>query len=79
MYVFQAFPKWKYHDSGESVIVEHEDAETALGDGWHDLPIEPQEVSRREVLLAAAAEKGIKIDKRWSDDKIQAAIDGATV
>lgn len=71
----QTYPKWKYHDSGDAVIVDDADAEAALGEGWHDLPLPPQEVSRREVLIAAAAEKDIKIDKRWSDERIQAAID----
>jgi hypothetical protein len=76
-YVFQEFPKWKYHDSGDAVMVDDKDAETALGEGWHDLPLPPQEVSRRDALLAAAADKGMKIDKRWSDERIQAALDAA--
>lgn len=77
------FPKWKYHESGDAVVVDDADAETALGDGWHDLPVPPQELSDRQELMAQAAAKGLKIDRRWSDERIKAALaaapaDGAT-
>lgn len=74
----QEFPKWKYHDSGESLVVDDADAETALGEGWHDLPVEPQELTRRQVLIGAAEGRSIKIDKRWSDERIQTALDTPT-
>ena len=71
----QEFPKWKYHESGESLIVDDSDAETALGEGWHDLPVEPQDLTHRAVLLQQAAERGIRIDKRWSDARIKLALE----
>lgn len=70
----QYFPKWKYHESGESLIVDDSDAETALGEGWHDLPVEPQDLTYRAALLQQAAERGIRIDKRWSDERIKLAL-----
>lgn len=75
-YVFQEFPKWKYHEDGiKSQIVDDAEAEEALGDGWHDKPIQPSETSEREALIQIAIEHGIKIDKRWSNAKIQKAIE----
>lgn len=71
----QEFPKWKYHENGESVIVDDTDAETSLGEGWHDLPVEPQELTHRAALLQIAAERGVKVDKRWSDSRIKLALE----
>jgi hypothetical protein len=35
------------------------------------------DVDTREALLKIAAEKGVKVDKRWSDDKIRAALEAS--
>ena len=35
---YQPFPKWKYHRTGRSVVVDNADAEAALGEGWGDSP-----------------------------------------
>lgn len=40
-FVYQEFPKWKYHRTGKSVIVEDRDAEDALGEGWANSPAGP--------------------------------------
>lgn len=77
-YVFQTHPKWKYHESGDSCIVADEAEEAALGEGWHDLPIEPQLVQTRADLEAKANALGIKIDRRWSDATLKSKIDEAT-
>jgi hypothetical protein len=37
-HVDQLFPKWKYHRTGKSQIVNDADAEAALGEGWGDTP-----------------------------------------
>jgi hypothetical protein len=38
VHVLQNYPKWKYHRSGRSIIVNDADAEAALGEGWSDSP-----------------------------------------
>lgn len=61
---FQAYPKWV----GE-VLCQNAEEETALlGSDSED---------ERAALIQIAAEKGVKIDKRWSDDKIRAALEAA--
>lgn len=35
---YQEFPKAKYHRTGKSVVVNNEDEEAALGEGWGDSP-----------------------------------------
>lgn len=42
-YVYQEFPKWKYHPDKEPVIVADYDAEKALGDDWYDSPQQAQD------------------------------------
>lgn len=36
--MLQNYPKWKYHRSGRSIVVNDADAEAALGEGWSDSP-----------------------------------------
>lgn len=75
-YEYQEYPKWvgdkivQDADEEAAVLAAQADADEAALRGT-DTPAE------REALLAAAAEKGIKVDKRWSDDKIRAAIEVA--
>lgn len=38
-YVYQEYPKWKYHMIEVPVIVKNEAEERALGPGWSDTPI----------------------------------------
>lgn len=61
---FQEYPKWV-----NGVIVADADAEAAL--------LASQPDSERAVLLQAAADKGIKVDGRWSDTKLRAVIESA--
>lgn len=42
-YVFQPFPKCKYHPDGRCVVVADPREELALGPGWRDKPAEPGE------------------------------------
>lgn len=51
-YVFQEFPKWKYHPDREPVIVDDYDAEKALGADWYDTPGEA-----KAALTALQAQK----------------------
>jgi len=59
---FVEYPKWV-----NGVIVADADAEAAL------LAAQPD--SERAILLQIAAEKGVKVDGRWSDAKLRAAIE----
>lgn len=75
--MFQEFPKWKYHDAHEAVVVQDADAEKALGPGWRDSPVaqdqEPAEPTV-ESLRAELDAKGIAYDKRWGLARLQAAL-----
>src|SRR6266704_1094725 len=39
--VHQRHPKWKYHRTGKSIVVQNSDAKAALGEGWGDSPAGP--------------------------------------
>ncbi|MGA2857267.1 MAG: hypothetical protein ABSE40_10375 [Candidatus Sulfotelmatobacter sp.] len=39
-YVYQEFPKWKYHATLPSKIVQNAGEEKALGKGWYNTPAE---------------------------------------
>jgi len=58
------YPKWV-----NGVIVDSAEAEAAL------LAAQPD--SERAILMQIATEKGIKVDGRWSDAKLRAAIETA--
>lgn len=81
--MFHEFPKWKYiGGTGAGVIVESAEEELALEGEWFDTPWEAAESASkpsadRDELIAYAESAGIKIDKRWSDDKIAQAIKDA--
>jgi hypothetical protein len=64
-YVYQEYPKWV-----RDQLVQNEEEEEAALRGTDT-------ADERAALLQAAADKGIKVDKRWSDDKIRAAIEAA--
>jgi hypothetical protein len=61
---FEHYPKWV-----NGVIVADADAEAAL--------LAQTASPERAVLLQIAEEKGVQIDKRWSDARIRAAIEAA--
>ncbi|KVF35777.1 hypothetical protein WJ09_09795 [Burkholderia vietnamiensis] len=62
---FVEYPKWV----GE-VIVHSAEEEAALAPA-----VEADD--ERAALIQIAEEKGVKIDKRWSNDKIRAALEAA--
>jgi hypothetical protein len=63
---FQHYPKWV----GDKLVHSTEE-EAALA------PVEPEQSDERTALIQIADEKGVKIDKRWSSDKIRAALESA--
>lgn len=62
---FLEYPKWV-----GGVLVHNADEEAAL-----ELPVEADD--ERAALIQIAGEKDVKIDKRWSNDKIRAALEAA--
>lgn len=61
---FVEYPKWV-----GGVIVQNAEEEAAL--------LGSDNADERAALIQIAAEKGVKIDKRWSDEKIRAALEAA--
>jgi hypothetical protein len=61
----------EYPKMVNGVIVQSADEEAALA------PVEPEQSDERSALIQIADEKGVKIDKRWSNDKIRAALEAA--
>ena len=37
-YIYQPYPRWKYHWSGKTVVVQNAEEEAALGGGWANSP-----------------------------------------
>jgi hypothetical protein len=48
-YVFQPFPKCKYHPDGRGVVVKDAGEELALGPEWADHPVPPVEAPTLEA------------------------------
>jgi hypothetical protein len=63
-YVYQEFPKWKYHPKHEAKIVQNAAEEKALGRGWVDRPIPPKKPSRSS--LAVKWVKPLWTEWEWS-------------
>jgi hypothetical protein len=53
--VVQTHPKWKYHPTQPACIVQDEDEEAQLGEGWFDSP---------NQFPAADAESGLDDDAK---------------
>jgi len=58
----------EYPKMVNGVIVHSAEEESALA---------PEQSDERMALIQIADEKGVKIDKRWSSDKIRAALEAA--
>lgn len=76
------YPKWLYSANGAQVVPD-EATHAALGGSWYESPVEvpvaghDAPVIDRDALIAAAEDKGIKVDKRWSDARLAAEIEKA--
>jgi hypothetical protein len=55
------------------VLVHSAEEEAALAPADPD----PEQSDEREALIKIADERGVKIDKRWSNDKIRTALETA--
>ena len=75
------YPKWLYSASGAQIVPD-EAAHAALGKGWYESPVDVpvaghDAVIDRQALIDLAAAKGVKVDKRWSDERLAAEIEKA--
>jgi hypothetical protein len=62
-YIYQEFPKWKYHPTLNAKIVQNSEEEKALGKGWYNNRNEFPKPSQVPVVL----EERIKpLWTRWS-------------
>ena len=60
-YVFQPFPKCKYHPDGRVVVVDHAGEERLLGPMWADKPFPPPDtvpVEAPDIAEAAPKRRG---------------------
>ncbi len=74
---FAEYPKWVagaiVHSAAEEAALSPSAGAGAGGGG--DAPKSSED--ERTVLLQIAEEKGLKVDKRWSNDKIRTALEAA--
>ncbi len=76
--MFQEYPKALYKGGDESapwVICDDADEEAAYrADGFAVVGEEAHQVSHRDALTAEAEALGIKVDKRWGDDRLASEV-----
>lgn len=71
-YQYEHFPLWIDLPNGERKIVHDEAEERAVLDGARtDAEVEGE----RAELLQEAEVRGLKVDKRWSTERVRAALD----
>ncbi len=51
------YPKWKYGKDGAAQIVQDEEADKALGDGWYESPVDAKAADEAQAAKAAAKAK----------------------
>ncbi|WP_155308260.1 hypothetical protein [Burkholderia gladioli] len=80
---FLDYPKWVggqiVHSAEEEAALEPtlEQMCVAIRDSLPDSRPDSSEVDERAALLQIAGEKGLKVDKRWSNEKIRKALEAA--
>lgn len=67
---FQHYPKWV-----DGIIVNNADEERSVQSKFVVAQNTNDIENERETLIQIAEESGVKIDKRWSVDKIRAALE----
>lgn len=60
------------------MICEAEDAAAHIAQGWHNTFFEATAATPAESLADRAAALGIKVDGRWSEERLKAEIEKAT-
>jgi len=76
-----------YKKDNGGKLFDADEVDAAISEGWSDIPfinhnnpeekverVEAKETDERKALIAEAEKMNIKIDKRWSDDKIKKAM-----
>lgn len=75
------YPKYLYHKTLEAVVVTTPEQMEALGAGWYSTPTERDNsaeaapIISKEDLWVELDALEIKYDKRWSIDKLKAALE----
>lgn len=73
-YQFQSHPKWIDLPDGTQKLVQDEAEEEAVLAGART---RAEEQDERDALLQAAEVRGLKVDRRWSTERVRAALDAA--
>jgi hypothetical protein len=71
-YVFVEFPKWVRPEGADPVLIHSAEQEASVLGAAS--PVQPDD---KETLQAEAARLGVKVDRRWSVDRLQTEIDAA--
>jgi hypothetical protein len=65
-YVFQEFPKWKYHPDQDACIVQNHNEELALGPDWYDSPTQALEASLKQKSEQESAAREQVRQRMWA-------------
>jgi hypothetical protein len=65
-YVFEAYPKWKYHPVFPARIIKSEQDDLELGEGWFDYPVEATEA---DLLKYQPEEIKPEVNEQKPDDE----------
>ncbi|MGH9517176.1 MAG: hypothetical protein ACRD3P_16030 [Terriglobales bacterium] len=64
-YVYQEFPKWKYHPTLPGKIVQNAEEEKALGKGWYNAPNEAAKAKEGSKAIKVLREDGKPWWEEW--------------
>lgn len=73
-YSYVEFPKWIDLPDGTQKLVQDEAEEEAVLAGART---RAEEQDERDALLQAAEVRGLKVDRRWSTERVRAALDAS--
>lgn len=57
------YPKWVYHKTESSKVVQSKEEHEAIGDDWSEVPFEAQESEVSEILASVEIESTLDITK----------------
>lgn len=73
-YEYREYPKHVQNKDGKTVVVNTEAEEAEITSGAEEIVREDE---RKADLLVVAEGRGVKVDRRWSADRIQQTLDDA--
>lgn len=69
-------PCWVYHDTEDPKVVDSDDQERLLAEGWRDHPARDNlPTDEMTKLREQAAKLGITVDGRWRQPRLEQEID----